>query len=119
MVVLLLSKTYHNKQQRTYLSFSLDCSTCSFKECLKAGGLQAHLSFVRTHSSVIQSNPVPAGGCGLSPRSPSAREGCVQSTKAEARADWLGQLMVACLGSAVDKACRSGPTVRSDAFKRF
>ena len=45
MVALLLSKTYHNKQQRTPLSFFFGCSECSVGEGLKGSGLQAQPTF--------------------------------------------------------------------------
>ena len=53
--------TYHYKKQKAQLLFTLGCSECCAKEGLKGSGLQAQLSF----SLVTQSNPVPAGGCGL------------------------------------------------------
>ena len=57
--------TYHYKKQKAQLLFSLGCSERSAKEGLKGSGLQAQLSFRSTPPLVTQSNPVPAGGCGL------------------------------------------------------
>ena len=62
-------KASHKKQQQRFAPFLLGCSECVAKEGERLLA-QARASFRSTPSSVTQSNPVPAGGCGLAPRTP-------------------------------------------------